>query len=541
MDRNVRRLGAFCSQLAQEAAVVGPDELLDQAAMAVELEDVDEVHDDARSVGLKRACGRVCERADERAFNPCLARHGVSVDNDDAAADAAVIEGVAHRLEVFGQACVVGVEAVGAVEREVLGVEVGVDLLLVLARNLEFAGSQHTGIALGRILSRQHERAETDVLRQTLAEARRTVEVLTEITTAVERSDDLGVGVAILAHRLGMVVELLGLDGELLRRAPATASAEPPTQWELTLGADPLATLRVRADRALAEPELEIATGSGQAITLQLARERAGLQAALRLHSEFLNELLVGPVADTQRLQERAALLGLDLRHPRHVVTIGVHGANAPGGRRPPVRRGTFAAVERRLHAAFPGSIIVHQQGEAVGLLATGEFDPAKVRSGLRRALETDEGDQALAAGLGRLCHRIDEYATSYTEAALGLDIACRRPRPGELLSPDDLGLYGILGHGSARGSLESIVENTLGPLVAADDKGGSEYVKTLEAFLASDRHLERTAAALHIHVNTVRYRLGKIQDDLGVDLHDVDTRFLLELALRVQAALHRH
>jgi len=398
-----------------------------------------------------------------------------------------------------------------------------------------------TGIALGRILSRQHERAETDVLRQTLAEARRTVEALTEVTTAVERSDDLGVGVAILAHRLGMVVELLGLDGELLRRAPATASAEPPTQWELTLGADPLATLRVRADRALAEPELEIATGSGQAITLQLARERAGLQAALRLHSEFLNELLVGPVADTQRLQERAALLGLDLRHPRHVVTIGVHGANAPGGRRPPVRRGTFAAVERRLHAAFPGSIIVHQQGEAVGLLATGEFDPAKVRSGLRRALETDEGDQALAAGLGRLCHRIDEYATSYTEAALGLDIACRRPRPGELLSPDDLGLYGILGHGSARGSLESIVENTLGPLVAADDKGGSEYVKTLEAFLASDRHLERTAAALHIHVNTVRYRLGKIQDDLGVDLHDVDTRFLLELALRVQAALHRH
>jgi DNA-binding PucR family transcriptional regulator len=155
--------------------------------------------------------------------------------------------------------------------------------------------------------------------------------------------------------------------------------------------------------------------------------------------------------------------------------------------------------------------------------------------------LETGEGDQALAAGLGRLCHRIDDYATSYTEAALGLDIACRRPRPGELLSPDDLGLYGILAHGSARGSLESIVDNTLGPLIAADDKGGSEYVKTLEAFLASDRHLERTAAALHIHVNTVRYRLGKIQDDLGVDLHDVDTRFLIELALRVQAALHRH
>ena len=42
------------------------------------------------------------------------------------------------------------------------------------------------------------------------------------------------------------------------------------------------------------------------------------------------------------------------------------------------------------------------------------------------------------------------------------------------------------------------------------------------------------------MHANTVRYRLGKVQEKLGVDLRDVDTRFLLELALRVQAALNR-
>jgi purine catabolism regulator len=42
----------------------------------------------------------------------------------------------------------------------------------------------------------------------------------------------------------------------------------------------------------------------------------------------------------------------------------------------------------------------------------------------------------------------------------------------------------------------------------------------------------------LHVHVNTLRYRLGKIQELLGVDLHDVDARFVLELALRVHAIL---
>jgi DNA-binding PucR family transcriptional regulator len=56
--------------------------------------------------------------------------------------------------------------------------------------------------------------------------------------------------------------------------------------------------------------------------------------------------------------------------------------------------------------------------------------------------------------------------------------------------------------------------------------------------YLASDRRLERTANDLHVHPNTVRYRLTKIQEMLGVSLRDVEERFLLELALRVRAAL---
>jgi DNA-binding PucR family transcriptional regulator len=78
----------------------------------------------------------------------------------------------------------------------------------------------------------------------------------------------------------------------------------------------------------------------------------------------------------------------------------------------------------------------------------------------------------------------------------------------------------------------------SLEPLLRADREKGSEYVKTLDAYLAADRHLERTAARLHVHVNTLRNRLEKIQKLLGVDLYDVDARFLLELALRVHAVV---
>jgi hypothetical protein len=54
--------------------------------------------------------------------------------------DTAVVERGPERPEVLGQPRVVGVEAVGTVEDEVLGVEIRVDLLRVLAGDLQLSG-----------------------------------------------------------------------------------------------------------------------------------------------------------------------------------------------------------------------------------------------------------------------------------------------------------------------------------------------------------------------------------------------------------------
>lgn len=398
-----------------------------------------------------------------------------------------------------------------------------------------------TGVALGKIMSRQRERRDADGNRRAAKEAHRAVAVINEVAGSLGRTDDIGAGIGVLAHRLGLTLDLVDLGGEVLRTAPSTAAEEEPVQWELPIGDDPLGFLRVRGHRMLSAPEQELVVIGAQIIGLQLMRERASLRAELRLHSEFLNELLVGPVEDRQGIRDRAALLGIDLTTPRYVVSVGVHGTDGPAGRSQSISRRSFTDVERRIRAHFPESIVVHRRGEAVVLLAPGDADLQKVCSLLRNVVRGETcAEEGLAAGIGRLCLGLEDYTTSYTEASLGLGVASRRSRAGEVLSPDNLGLYGLLARGSARGALESIVENSLGPLLEADADGGSEYVKTLDTYLACDRHLERTAGSLHVHANTVRYRLSKVQEKLGVDLRDVDTRFLLELALRVQAALNR-
>ena len=45
---------------------------------------------------------------------------------------------------------------------------------------------------------------------------------------------------------------------------------------------------------------------------------------------------------------------------------------------------------------------------------------------------------------------------------------------------------------------------------------------------------VRETAAALHVHQNTVRYRLDVVRNDLAIDLDSPDTRLWLWLRLSV-------
>ena len=64
------------------------------------------------------------------------------------------------------------------------------------------------------------------------------------------------------------------------------------------------------------------------------------------------------------------------------------------------------------------------------------------------------------------------------------------------------------------------------------DRQHGGKLMPTLEACLQYPT-LAKTAQALHIHRNTLLYRLQRVQEVAGLDLEDGDTRLTLHLALR--------
>jgi hypothetical protein len=80
------------------------------------------------------------------------------------------------------------------------------------------------------------------------------------------------------------------------------------------------------------------------------------------------------------------------------------------------------------------------------------------------------------------------------------------------------------------------IAAGALAPLAGETPASRDRLVETLDAWLRHRGRTEAVAAALHVHPQTVRYRMGRLREIYGDRLDDPDARFELELALRSQA-----
>ena len=102
----------------------------------------------------------------------------------------------------------------------------------------------------------------------------------------------------------------------------------------------------------------------------------------------------------------------------------------------------------------------------------------------------------------------------------------------------DGLGIARFLSTDADQVRLLSFVDEWLGSLVAYDEEHHSDLVHTLGESLRDQQSLRASSDRLHIHPSTLKYRLRRIQELTGRDLHDADDRFNLDLACRVRASL---
>jgi hypothetical protein len=83
----------------------------------------------------------------------------------------------------------------------------------------------------------------------------------------------------------------------------------------------------------------------------------------------------------------------------------------------------------------------------------------------------------------------------------------------------------------------QALAADRLGPVLELPDPERERLLDTLRGWLDHQRHTPAVAAELHVHPQTVRYRIARLRELLGDALETPAGRFELQMALRVPRA----
>jgi len=138
--------------------------------------------------------------------------------------------------------------------------------------------------------------------------------------------------------------------------------------------------------------------------------------------------------------------------------------------------------------------------------------------------------DNDLKGGLSNELENLADLHDSYMQAVAALELA-EGDRPLHLYT--DYALKHILSFCSPE-YIRLLAHPSLLRLKDLDEKNNTQLSETMQAFLENERSLVRTARVLHIHRNTLLYRINKIVAILDVDLENPNTRLHFLLSERL-------
>jgi PucR C-terminal helix-turn-helix domain len=258
--------------------------------------------------------------------------------------------------------------------------------------------------------------------------------------------------------------------------------------------------------------------------------EQLGLLAeAVFAYIDELSADSVEGYAQAQREQEgerqrrRRELLALLLRDPPADEADVRAAAQAAGWRLPrstaplAVRETDLARVGRRLSA---DALVAPIGGLGCALI-----------SGAIRRGELERATQNVVAALGPSVPR-RELGGSWALASAALRAVEAGAIQADGLLDAEEHLPELLLFQSG-GVAKRLAERRLAPLAELTPAARARMEETAFAFVQHGGNAAAMARALHLHPQTIRYRLGRLRELFGDELADPDARFELELALR--------
>jgi sugar diacid utilization regulator/putative methionine-R-sulfoxide reductase with GAF domain len=330
-------------------------------------------------------------------------------------------------------------------------------------------------------------------------------------------------------------------------RVTAGRPARPFDLVPVRAGADLLGVLAVVVgEESVDEDGRRRALEHGSTVlAVELSKERAAAEVERRLRGDLVEEVLAGGLdaEEAERLARQAERLGHRLPHRAWVIVLEPDDPRSESEMATRVRQDRLDAVLTDLvRRRVPGALTVVRSASAVVIVPEESVAELAAAERLAATLLTATGPvlrpATASVGIGNLAKSVVELARSHVEARQALRLSRRAGARSRVTSYRSLGAFRLLLEVQSAEALRAFVSEVLGPLLKYAESRETPLLETLEALVAA-RWVRRAAArALGIHINSMTYRIERIETLTTLSLGDPETRVAVAIALRARAML---
>jgi len=312
-------------------------------------------------------------------------------------------------------------------------------------------------------------------------------------------------------------------------------------------GGDLLGFLAVLVDETTVDsPGRRRALEHGSTVlALELSKDRAAAEVERRLRGDLVEEVLAGGLEgdEAERIARQAERLGHRFPHRAWVVVLEADDDQTEAGLAGRGQQDKLdSALSGLVRSRLPGALTLVRSASAVFLvpddiasdLATVEKLAMQVLAAAAPVMKPGTA----SVGIGNIAESVAELARSHLEARQALRLTRRAGGHGRIASYRSLGAFRLLLEVQSPDALRRFVDELLGSLLRYAQSRDTPLLETLEA-LSAARWVRRAAARqLGIHINSMSYRVERIETLTGLQLDDPETRVAISIALRARAML---
>ncbi|MBS3943840.1 MAG: PucR family transcriptional regulator ligand-binding domain-containing protein [Dethiobacter sp.] len=293
-------------------------------------------------------------------------------------------------------------------------------------------------------------------------------------------------------------------------------------------------------ERELDQAKTVALEAASVAIALNTLKEREIHEAKRKDELDFFNELLLGNLKNRELIIAQAKQLGFDIDGPYCLILAEINKESAffrtalekSGGA---MKENLEKKLQRQLRTALDmehnQSIMAEALGSFIVLLRLPERWTAEERAQnskklmkkIKKTVQARMEEVPVCMTMGGIYDNIERISASYMQAWETMDISKKLLPSDFAVSYSDMEAYHLVKRFMTSSSALNLYTRIYDKLLKYDREKNGELVHTLEKYLECNYSRTLTAQMLHIHRNTLNYRLQKINELLGQDVDKIN------------------